>query len=110
MNAPTLFDGDARHLARRSDPATSKQAAAEILPHLGELQQMVVDALRGHGGRTATELTALEGIGDPRRYNRRLTELVRSGIVTVGAVRPCRVTGKTARTYWLVEDIERSGT
>lgn len=110
MKEPTLFADDARHLARRGDPPTSKQAAAEIAPHLGELQARVVEALRGRGGRTATELTTLEGIGDPRRYNRRLTELVRAGIVVVGATRPCRVTGKNARTYWLVEDIERSGT
>lgn len=114
---PTLFPGvdagsratDGHSLARRGDPPTSKQAAAEIAPHLGDLQARVVEALRGRGGRTATELTSLEGIGDPRQFNRRLPELVKAGIVVVGATRPCRVTGKSARTYWLVEDIKRSG-
>jgi len=96
-------------LARKTDPETSKQAAREIAPALGELHKQVVDALRGNGGVTATELSQRMGVGDPRRFNRRLPELVRSGVVVKGQERACRVTGRNAATYWLTEEV-RDGT
>lgn len=104
-SGPEVSRTDARPLARRSDPITSHEAARDIAPHLSTIQQRVMDFLRGRGGSTATELATQMGYGDPRKVNRRLTELVRDGRVTVGATRPCRVTGARVQTYWVAEEV-----
>lgn len=99
-----LFDPHC--LARTSDPQTSHDAAASIVPHLPRLQRQALEAVAMTPGRTSTELARLHGVHDPRVYNRRLTELARLGLVVRGAARRCSVTGRSAAT-WVMPPAER---
>lgn len=90
---------DPHRLARTSDPQTSHDAAASIVPHLPRLQRQALEAVAMTPGRTATELARLHGVPDPRVFNRRLTELARQGLVVRGPVRRCSVTGRSAATW-----------
>ncbi|MEQ8767174.1 MAG: winged helix-turn-helix domain-containing protein [Planctomycetota bacterium] len=86
-------------LARQTDPATSHEAAAAIRPQLGALQTRVLALIHAHPDRTATELAGLAFEADPRRVNRRISELLRDGRAEVSGTRPCDVTGRSAQTY-----------
>lgn len=93
-------EGDPRALARKEGPAESKLGALDVAGRLGELQLFALEAVRRHPGSTASELAEAEGIGDPRRINRRLGELETLGLLTRGRGRPCRVTGRTAAPWY----------
>lgn len=86
-------------LSRHTDPATSHEAAAAIRPRLSALQARVLALVIPNPDRTATELAQLAHEADPRRVNRRLSELLRDGWVEVSGTRPCEVTGRSAQTY-----------
>lgn len=104
MRQLSLFEDDQR-LARVSDPDTSKAAAAEITPKLGQKQQEVLAVIR----RSRSTLTANEAAEVARRsahgkcmsetYRKRLGELERMGLVRVVGKRACCVTGKTVQHY-----------
>lgn len=70
-------------LFRRTDPATSKAAAAAIVPKLGELQWAVLEAVRLFPGRTRNELAKIHG-WHPSEVSKRLPEMERQGLVTRG--------------------------
>lgn len=89
----------AKHLARRTDPATSHDAARGIVGSLGRLQAEALAAIRRHPAHTATELADLAGIRDPRVLNRRISELAADGRIVCVGERACRVTGRRARIW-----------
>lgn len=103
----TLFDIDEpERIARRTDPQTSHDAAAEQLPRIGKSQADVLAVIR----RSASALTANEAAEIARRstannsrmcetYRKRLGELERKGLVRVVGVRACGVTGKRVQMY-----------
>jgi hypothetical protein len=88
-----------RRLARATDPRTSKDAAADVLPRLGELQAFVLQLVKATPGLTSNELARRHHINDPRTVNRRLGELEGLGLVVRGTPRPCDVSGKAAATW-----------
>lgn len=95
-------------LARRENPETSKEAAREIAPKLGELHLEVLGMLVESPGNTTSELTKkFEPSGDNRRIGRRLPELERRDLAIRGAPRPCRETGKKAATWFASERGEK---
>lgn len=102
-----LFDNDARspvvepkELARATDPATSHQAAAEIAPALGELQEWAAACVRESPGLTQRELGARYCPEDLRKIGRRLAECDTLGLVRRGEARACSITGRKAQTWW----------
>jgi predicted transcriptional regulator len=89
-------------LARRTDPATSKAAAAAIVPKLGELQRAVLEAVRLYPGRTRNELARIHD-WHPSEVSKRLPELERQGLVTRGPERVCTATGRACATWTATE-------
>ena len=89
----------ARRLARRTDPETSKQAAREIAPDLGTLQLWVLGLVRKFPGRTVNELCIAAGVADPRRINRRLSELDKLGAVVRDTPRKCSESGRSCAVW-----------
>lgn len=96
--------------ARREDPETSHQAAESVRSSgaLGWQQQLVLEAVKRHPGRTSAELGA--AIAEDRsedvvvwRYRaaRRLPEL-QPVHVRRGPPRECRQTGRPAGTWFPV--------
>ena len=96
---PTPELSDYTPLARSSDPNQSHISAALIRPILGELQRETYAVVERWPDHTGTELSGLAGHADPRRLNRRLTELMRIGVIIESGVRACEHTGRQARTY-----------
>ena len=95
----TLFL-DSQPLARSSDPVTS-HLAAEKFTKSGKRQsqkQMVLDAVRSFPGRTSAELANLMRVS---RYlpARRLPDLKADGLIVVGGMRECRITGERSLTW-----------
>ena len=93
---------DFRKLARADDPSTSKEAAAAAMNFIHALQQEVYDAIKNYPDRTATELARRAKDPDRRTYNRRVTELLQAGVITVSGIRACKVTGRNVRIYRVV--------
>lgn len=92
--------------ARRSDPESSKLAAARVAENgtLGRQCECVLAAVRRWPGRTSYELS--ENIRavwreqlDRYAVARRTWDLERKGLVRKGAARPCRVNGHQAVTW-----------
>ena len=84
--APRSYDEstplfDPARLARRSDPGTSKQAAALVLPKLGRIHREVMASYRELGAMSARQCEQLERFGDysPSTIRRRITDLHRHG-------------------------------
>jgi len=94
---------EAREIVRPTDPETSQEGAARVLPTIGEKQRATLAAVRRSPGLTATELAHLDDVRDVRAYNRRLPELLALGLVERGPKRICRVTSYAAYT-WLPRD------
>ena len=86
-------------LARRTDPETSKAAAAAIIPALGAIQRKALDAVREAPRLTVRELARRFGLEDPREIGRRLGELEKLGAVIRGKPRKCSVTGRAAAVW-----------
>jgi hypothetical protein len=96
-----LFDGrqpspSSRLLARRSDPASSHAAAAEVIENGTHANQMaeLLTWLREHpGDYTSLEISRLSGL-DRYAVARRLPSLERAGLVERLPIRPCTITGR----------------
>ena len=114
--SPSDFDGakgggesrpltGAWQIARRSDPATSHAAAADIAPKLGRIQAALLDAFRSaQDGLTPDEAEERAGLHIGAR--RRVSELHNAGLIEpTGEVRPGRA-GKAQRVFALVRKTE----
>jgi hypothetical protein len=111
MGQKTLFDDAVTatqsppRIARKSDPATSHKAAAEVNLNLAQVR--FVNGLRllpGSQG-TAQEVAALvASLAEIRTetIRKRAKELVNAGVIADAGTRPCRITGKSATVYRLV--------
>lgn len=90
-----------RGLSRRTDPETSRIAAARLVASgaLGRQAQAVLDAVTRWPGSTAVELAGHAEI-DRHAVSRRLPELQRRGQVRRGQPRDCRVNGRPQSTWW----------
>lgn len=102
---PSLFVPDqyGGALARATDPQTSKDAAEAIRGELAELHRWTVECVTKSPGLTQAELAEIYCATDPRRIGRRLSELVKLGLLRVGETRKCTRTGRAAQTWRLVE-------
>ena len=100
---PTLFPAfnaasERAPLARRTDPASSHEAAAQVTASGVRDSQCaaVLDALRRHPGSTSLELATASGL-DRYVVARRLPELERDGRAVRGELRLCRASGGQRR-------------
>lgn len=92
-----------RLLARRTDPATSRIAAREVVSEglLGRQEAAVLQALgRCHKPVTSAELAGTCGL-DRYQCARRLPGLREKGRVLSGAPRKCRRTDRMAMVWWV---------
>jgi hypothetical protein len=89
-------------LARNTDPATSKEAAASLAgsTQLGQAQLDALCLVRAYPGRTANELARAAGHGDPRKVNRRLIELKRVDLIEVRGSSVDAITHKRGLRWW----------
>jgi hypothetical protein len=79
--------GPAAHQARRTDPATSHQAAAAITAErLTKIQQLVVDQLRTHGPMTDEQLLQSIAVDTGRDFAPSTIKTRRSELVAAGVV------------------------
>lgn len=88
-------------LARRSDPATSKAAAEEIVPQLGGLQAWALDQIARYPGLTVNEIAERIELRDPRQLGRRLNELEKMGKIQVLSTKRCSITNRKCQVYGL---------
>lgn len=105
MTERTLFDGpEPRELARRSDPGTSHEAAAEHVASGNNAAQRlaVLQWVRFAPGRTSDELAHLMGVSR-HVTGRRLPDLERQGLVRRGEPRVSKVGGRRGLTWWPVD-------
>ncbi len=88
-------------IARRSDPASSHLAAAEVTASGKRQQQigLVIDLVRKFPGLTSMELAGMSG-EDRYMIARRLPEALTAGAIRKGEQRTCSVTGRLALTWW----------
>ena len=95
--------------ARRSDPATSHDAARDMIRsgRLGRQQQECLLEVRRRPGLTAAEVAANLYI-ERHIPSRRLPELERLGFVKKGEPRKCRQMGRSSVTWWAIEEEERT--
>lgn len=107
-DAPRRKDAaPSRGLARRTDPATSHEAAEKV--DLAKGEWLALEAVRDCPGWTARELDARFAPKSDRAIGKRLCLLERSGKVYRGVRRRCRVTGNNATTWW-PEEVRRATT
>lgn len=103
-----LFDDDpaAPPIARRSDPTTSHDAAAKYTAtnrqsHKDILRRLIAE----YPGRTVNEYAEIlqrRGFNPMTAHripNKRVSELLAEGFVSVGQIRQCRVSGHNCRTF-----------
>lgn len=104
----TMFDFDAKPLARSSDPETSKEAAREAAPNLGRCHRTVIAAmeitLTERDDATARELaktghTLSSCTIEHETLRKRVRELVVKGVFEEVGVRQCLVSGKKVTTF-----------
>ena len=88
-------------IARKSDPASSHLAAAEVTASGKRQQQigLVIDLVRKFPGLTSMELAGMSG-EDRYMIARRLPEALTAGAIRKGEQRTCSVTGRLALTWW----------
>jgi len=89
----------AKRLARRDDPATSKDAADAIVDDLGRAQQYAYEAVARWPGRTANELSELARDRDSRRIGKRLPELEELGRIVRCEARKCSTSNRHAHVW-----------
>lgn len=89
---------EAKKLARRNDPSTSKAAARRAAGNLRANQAIVLRAVVAHGGSTYAEIAAYAGVDDAEP-GRRLPELKEMKFVEVVGQRKCRVKKTQCRTW-----------
>ena len=91
-------------MSRTTDPGTSEESAAVVLPHLGKIQTLVLEVFEARGqmtARTAERLPEFEAYGFST-IRKRISELAAEGYLeAVGVDR----TGKAPATiYQITED------
>lgn len=104
MKQNHLFD-EARRLARRDDPETSKAAAEAVAPVLSRMHAWALGVVRQYGPGTSSEMSRSAGESTNHRLSRRLPELERKGLIVRGQSRPCAVTGMTAAVWGVSEHV-----
>ncbi len=89
-------------LYRKSDPYTSRLSAAEMRgsARLAALHRLVLDLVQQHPGCTANELARIAGASDPRRINRRLSELEKAGHVKSAGTKVDPITNRRGLRWW----------
>lgn len=102
-----LFDTEPA-LARAADPVTSQQAAEEVRPKIGQLQQAFLAALADlNRPSTAREIgeraKELGLVREPESVRKRSAELERMRLIRVVEVRRCSFTNKMAESWRLVD-------
>jgi hypothetical protein len=103
MTQLSLF-GDEPALARKADPVTSRQAAEEVRPKIGQLQQAFLAALAAIGkpataNEVAAKAVAMGLAGNAESVRKRAAEVERAGMVKVIGIQRCGVTGKLAEGW-----------
>ena len=85
-------------LARKRDPQPSKLAASEIKLDgtLARQLQQTLNMVRVNPGHTASEYEQVLG----KHAHKRLSDLAEIGLIFKGTARKCRVTKRTAATWW----------
>lgn len=90
-------------IARRSDPITSHQSAAETESKLSTIKAVVLDILQMTPEPMTAQEAALESVkiygGMTETYRKRCHELVKDGHATECGFRACQITGKNAQTF-----------
>lgn len=90
--------------ARASDPITSKQSAVDTKLVVSGLRLVFVNQIREHGPCTANEaVESFENNHYAQSVRKRASECAALGLVRVAGTRACRVTGKSAQVYEVVE-------
>jgi hypothetical protein len=107
MNQLTLFD-DGPQLARQADPVTSRQAAEEIKPKVGQLQQAFLAGLEAIGkpataNEVAAKAVAMGLAGNAESVRKRAAEVERAGMIRVVGIQRCGVTNKLAEAWKVSE-------
>ncbi|MFL4510817.1 winged helix-turn-helix domain-containing protein [Stenotrophomonas maltophilia] len=91
------------HPARSTDPSTSHEAARHVVDSglQADQQRVAMLALKQGSGLTSNELAQRTGLC---RYMlaRRLPELEEAGLVWRGQKRECKVSRRSACTWWAV--------
>jgi hypothetical protein len=89
-------------LARTSGPSTSRESAESLRGSaaLAEAQRLALALVRQYPGSTAAELSRLAGHADPRRVNRRLSELARAGLAFTCGTKPDPDTGRACHRWF----------
>ena len=95
---------------RNTDPDTSKKAAEDLIDsgRMGQQRQTVFNLVVANPDSTSAELAE---IGNLDRYtpSRRLSELVKLGLIKVSGKRPSRTNGNMMQTYRKIDaDEEQS--
>lgn len=87
--------------ARRTDPATSHEAAqlVEITGKAGSQRRLCYDEVFRNPGSTASEIAAALQI-ERIIPGKRLPELRDGGVIKTGSERICRVRGTMCMTWW----------
>jgi transcription initiation factor IIE alpha subunit len=81
MNQPSLFDSQPHTLARRSDPFTSKAAAARVSEFANTHHTKILEAMAEHGAPMGAEQIAAYTSIDAYQVRKRLPELQRAGLI-----------------------------
>ena len=109
----TLFpDERPAKIARDSDPDTSHDAAAEMLPRLGLLEQRFLNVMRSEGPMTANETAEIAERwyrGTPPQatcetFRKRYDALVKKQRIVADGKKRCRISGKMATVYRIKDD------
>jgi predicted ArsR family transcriptional regulator len=96
--------GDMQAKARRTDPATSLEAAKdmEATGKAHDQRTLCLERVRRYPGETAAEIASALRI-ERHIPSRRLPELREAGLVKNGSVRVCGVMGRKSLT-WIPEE------
>ena len=92
-----------RATARRTDPASSHQAASRAESSAVCHRQICLDEVRRWPGQTSAEIAVSVGL-DRYQTARRLPELAKAGFVERGPQGICSVAGTMAVTWYPAED------
>ncbi len=93
---------DPKKLARSSDPETSKMAAEEFANSktAHALRSHVIDTVKANPGLTSRELATQTDEVSYENFHKRLPEVERTRDIHRGVSRRCRVTNRTAATWY----------
>lgn len=105
MQQRTLFDDQStRGMHRKTDPETSRTAAAEVVTTgtASSQRSILLSTVRAMPGQTSDEYGALIDCGPQSRHiaARRLPELASAGLVRRGESRQSTLSGRKAVTWW----------